>query len=115
MSVLTTDQAVLARIRAGSPPATVRAALVLVGAEAEALEWANPFGAEFVRAWDACPRGDWLMMLSLALVAGMEESLIPEQVGRGFTDMVIAAAFDTADEVRRRIDGRALMAAALGG
>lgn len=54
-------------------------------------------------------------MLTLVLVAGMDETRIPDHVARGFSDMTLTGAFGTADGVRRRIDGLALIGAPLGG
>lgn len=82
-------------------------------AEAEALAWASRYDRDFLRAWEACPRGDWLFMLTLALAAGAEESRIPDPVARGFEEVARTGAFGSADEVRRRIDGPALIRASL--
>lgn len=87
----------------------------MVGAEAEALAWASPYGRDFLRAWDACPRGQWLFLLAVALAAGAEEARIPDPVARGFEEMALTAPIGTADEVRRRIDGPALIRASLQG
>lgn len=48
-----------------TPVAEVQIALILrrLGACPEAVEWAESYGVDAVRAWVECPRGDWLLWL----------------------------------------------------
>ncbi len=44
------------------------------GAHHDLVEWARAYGCDFERAWNECPRGDWL--LGLAAKVGVERPRI---------------------------------------
>ncbi len=44
------------------------------GAHHDVVSWAEAYGADFRRAWDSCPRGDWL--LGIAARLGVERRLL---------------------------------------
>ncbi|MBX3274728.1 MAG: hypothetical protein KF729_30960 [Sandaracinaceae bacterium] len=52
------------------------------GAHHDVVRWARPFGEDWPRAWDECPRGDWL--LGVAARAGAD--------GRAITRAACACA-----------------------
>lgn len=43
-------------------------------AQHDVVSWAEPFGADWPAAWEACPRGDWL--LGIAARAGVPATLV---------------------------------------
>jgi len=41
--------------------------LAKAGAQADAVDWARPYGGDFRRLWSECPRGDWLLAIAARL------------------------------------------------
>src|SRR5687768_15552986 len=48
----------------GAPAASLADWLQRNGAARDVVEWAAPFGADAERAWNECPRGDWLLAIA---------------------------------------------------
>jgi hypothetical protein len=48
--------------------------LKVESAQSDIVEWARPFGEDWERAWNECPRGDWL--LAMAARAKVDEKRI---------------------------------------
>lgn len=46
--------------------------LEAAGAQRDVVAWAEPFGADWLALWQACPRGDWLLAMALRRGASAE-------------------------------------------
>jgi hypothetical protein len=84
---------------------TVAAWLGRLGAHHDVVAWAEPYGADWARAWAACPRGDWLLGIAtrtaappMALVraacasARLAQEYVPDAASLGHMDRGLAAA-----------------------
>ncbi|MCA9599889.1 MAG: hypothetical protein KC776_41570 [Myxococcales bacterium] len=65
------------------------------GAHHDVVSWAEAYGADFRAAWDACPRGDWL--LGIAARVGVER---PRLVAAAASAARTALDCVPADELR---------------
>jgi len=46
---------------------TIAAYLAKAGAQQDIVQWAEPYGDDWARMWQDCPRGDWLLALAARL------------------------------------------------
>jgi hypothetical protein len=117
---------------------TVATWLARLGAHRDVVDWAEPFGMEWERAWAECPRGDWLLGIAArtavepsALVraacacARLAQDYVPDEAGLGVLDRALADAESwagrrgpigpltaLADELERAAEGAPYPAAA---
>ncbi len=84
---------------------TVATWLARLGAHRDVVDWAEPFGMDWERAWADCPRGDWLVGIAArravepsALVraacacARLARDYVPDDAGLDVLDRALGAA-----------------------
>jgi hypothetical protein len=112
----TTPEELLRKVTEHWPPPSVEAIFERMGAD-EARGWARTFGADFTAAWNECPRASWLFVFAIGLAARNEDEDVMNAVTSlagttpaGFGQELPGWPDGSADQIRARIDGPALLA-----